>query len=52
MEHKEELETFFHKLRAKGFPYATGYLEELVRMYVPKEYLSWHTKKADQPNAN
>ena len=50
MTHEEKLKRLFDDLHDEGFPYATGYLEQLVRAYVPEEYIDWHLK--ERSNAN
>ena len=47
MTHEEKLKRLFEDLHDKGFPYATGYLEQLVRSYVPEDDLTWHLNKRE-----
>ena len=51
MTHEEKLKRLFEDLHDEGFPYATGYLEQLVRAYVPEEYIDWHLKERTHEKA-
>lgn len=51
MTHEEKLKRLFDTLHSEGFPYATGYLEQLVRAYVPEKYIDWHLKERTNDHA-
>ena len=50
MTRTEKLDRLMEMLKAKGYPYAAGYLEGLVRDYVPEKYITWHLKDFTDAN--